>query len=166
MKYFIVINSQKMGPFEVSELLRNGATPQTLVWCDGMPDWLPATDVPETANLFGPYTAPQPFAQKPNPQPQQAYPQAPQMPKTWLIQSILVTLFCCLPFGIVGIIKSSNISILYAQGLYDQAELCSKEAGKWTKIGFWIGLIGVILYIIFMVIAVTMGYSMSAISQF
>ena len=28
-------------------------------------------------------------------------------PKTWLVESILVTLFCCLPFGIVGIVNAA-----------------------------------------------------------
>ena len=67
-------------------------------------------------------------------------------PKTWLVESILVTLFCCLPLGIVGIIKAANVSSLYNAGRYQEAEQSSREAGKWTKWGFWLGLIGGILY--------------------
>jgi len=29
-------------------------------------------------------------------------------PKNWLVESILVTLFCCLPLGIAGIINASK----------------------------------------------------------
>ncbi len=61
-------------------------------------------------------------------------------PKTWLVESILVTLFCCLPFGIVGIIQASNVNTLFAQGHYDKAMEASQKAGKWTKIGFFCGL--------------------------
>lgn len=28
-------------------------------------------------------------------------------PKTWMAESILVTVFCCLPFGIAGIVFAS-----------------------------------------------------------
>ena len=58
-------------------------------------------------------------------------------PKTWLVESILVTLFCCLPFGIVGIIQASKVNSLYMQGLHDEAEETSKSAGKLNKIGFF-----------------------------
>ena len=67
-------------------------------------------------------------------------------PKTWLVESILVTLFCCLPLGIVGIIKAANVSSLYHAGRYQEAEQSSREAAKWTKWGFWLSLIGGILY--------------------
>ena len=30
-------------------------------------------------------------------------------PKNWLVESILVTLFCCLPLGIAGIINASKV---------------------------------------------------------
>lgn len=69
-------------------------------------------------------------------------------PKTWLVESILVTLFCCLPFGIVGIIQASKVNSLYMQGLHDEAEETSKSAGKWTKIGFFCGLACIVISMI------------------
>lgn len=70
-------------------------------------------------------------------------------PKTWMAESILVTLFCCLPFGIVGIVNASKVSSLFAAGAVDAANQASADAAKWTKIGFGIGLAVWILYIIF-----------------
>ena len=61
-------------------------------------------------------------------------------PKNWLVESILVTIFCCLPFGIVGIINASKVNGLYGAGDYDGAYRAAQQAGKWTKIGFWVGL--------------------------
>jgi hypothetical protein len=61
-------------------------------------------------------------------------------PKNWLVESILVTLFCCLPFGIVGIINAASVNTKWAQGDYDGAQSASANAGKWTKIGFFIGI--------------------------
>ncbi|HAL81822.1 MAG TPA: hypothetical protein DCO83_05955 [Mucilaginibacter sp.] len=73
----------------------------------------------------------------------------PPRPKNWLVESILVTIFCCLPFGIVGIVNSASVNSKYDAGDYAGALYTSKQAGKWTKIGFWIGLASVILYLIF-----------------
>jgi len=72
-------------------------------------------------------------------------------PKTWLVESILVTLFCCLPFGIAGIVNAANVSSKFSAGDIEGAERASQQAGKWTKWAFWVGLIGGIIYIITMV---------------
>ena len=69
-------------------------------------------------------------------------------PKNWLVESILVTLFCCLPFGIVGIINAANVNSKYDAGDVDGAIRASAEAGKWTKIGFWVGVGVVVLYMV------------------
>jgi len=69
-------------------------------------------------------------------------------PKNWLVESILVTLFCCLPLGIVGIVNAASVDSKYRAGDYAGAAEASATAGKWTKIGFWIGLIIGLLYIV------------------
>ena len=84
MKYFIVNNGQQAGPFELHELLANGLNANSYVWCEGMPNWLPATQVPEVAALLQ-QTPPPPGYQQPYQQPgyqqpgyQQPYPQQPK----------------------------------------------------------------------------------------
>lgn len=80
---------------------------------------------------------------------QQAFSQPPiPRPKNWLVESILVTIFCCLPFGIAGIVNAANVNGRYDGGDYDGAIAASKQAGKWTKIGFFTGLIAGILYFV------------------
>lgn len=69
-------------------------------------------------------------------------------PKTWMAESILVTVFCCLPLGIAGIVYASKVSSLYAAGNYEAALQASKDAGKWTKIGFIVGLVVIVLYLL------------------
>ena len=68
-------------------------------------------------------------------------------PKNWLVEAILVTLFCCLPFGIVGIVFAAQVNSKFAQGDYDGALGASKDAGKFTKIGFWLGIAQVVIAI-------------------
>lgn len=70
-------------------------------------------------------------------------------PKNWLVESILVTLFCCLPFGIAGIVFASQVNSKYAAGDYDGALRASGDAAKWTKIGFFVGIAVIVLYLIF-----------------
>jgi ribosomal protein L40E len=71
-------------------------------------------------------------------------------PKTWLTESILATLFCCLPFGIAGIVNAANVSSRFSAGDIEGAQRASQQAGKWTKTSFWLGLIGILIYIIMM----------------
>lgn len=69
-------------------------------------------------------------------------------PKNWLVEAILVTLFCCLPFGIAGIIFATQVNTKFQMGDYAGALQASKDAGKWTKIGFFVGLAVIVLYIL------------------
>jgi hypothetical protein len=70
-------------------------------------------------------------------------------PKNWLVESILVTIFCCLPFGIAGIVFAAQVNSKFAAGDYEGALKSSKDAGKWTKIGFFVGLGLIVLYCLF-----------------
>ena len=135
MKYYIAENGNQVGPLEINQLLSRGVTVNTLVWHEGMTEWAPAGSVPELAQLLG--AAPVP--------PQQPYAPQQPVPSTHLVGAILVTLFCCLPFGIVAIIKAANTSSAISQGNYEQAAQSSAEAMKWIK---WSIICGVIYTII------------------
>jgi ribosomal protein L40E len=69
-------------------------------------------------------------------------------PKTWLVESILVTLFCCLPFGIAGIVNASKVESRFYAGDIEGANRSSADAKKWTTISFWIGLAVGVIYLI------------------
>ena len=71
-------------------------------------------------------------------------------PKNYLLESILVTLFCCLPFGIAGIVNAAKVESRFYAGDMDGADRSAAEAKKWTMIGFWIGVAGVIIYLLFL----------------
>ena len=72
-------------------------------------------------------------------------------PENHLVKAILITLFCCLPFGIVSIVNSSKVDSAFNTGNYDEAERLSKEANKWANYGLWIGIAVYVIYIIFMI---------------
>ena len=70
-------------------------------------------------------------------------------PETHLTKAIIVTVFCCLPFGIASIMFASKVASCFAIGNYQEAMEKSKEANKWANIGIIAGLIYYIIYIIF-----------------
>jgi len=68
-----------------------------------------------------------------------AGPVAEQIPN-YLIQSILVTLCCCLPLGIVAIIFAAQVNQKLAAGDVAGAREASVNARKFVMIAFWIGI--------------------------
>jgi hypothetical protein len=155
-QFFYTDGTTQFGPFTIEELKGKGITRETMVWYEGMGDWKKAGEVPELYQLYSSVTpppvpptyasAPQGSAYSQN----QGTRQAP--PKNWLVESILVTLFCCLPFGIVGIVHASKVESLFNRGDFDGAADASQKAKKWTTLGFWIGLAVGALYIIFYIL--------------
>ena len=89
------------------------------------------------------------------------YYNAPPRPKTWLASSILTTIFCCLPFGIVGIVYAAQGSANYEAGRYEEAERASRIARNWTIASFLFGgglyLICLLLYLIFGISLLTLS---------
>lgn len=83
-----------------------------------------------------------------------AYPPVMQSkPSNNLVWAILVTLFCCIPFGIVAILKATSVDSLYNSGRYREAVDASKEAGKWCIWAAVAGLVVGVLYFFLMLIA-------------
>jgi Interferon-induced transmembrane protein len=70
-------------------------------------------------------------------------------PKSWLLESILVTVCCCLPLGIVGIVNATKVESRFYAGDIAGANQASADAGKWTKIGLISGVIFIVCYILF-----------------
>jgi len=70
-------------------------------------------------------------------------------PKNFLVESILVTIFCCLPFGIAGIVFASQVNSKFAAGDYEGALASSKNAKKWMTWGIIAAVISLVLYVIF-----------------
>jgi hypothetical protein len=68
-------------------------------------------------------------------------------PKSNLVYAILVTLFCCMPFGIVAIVYAAQVDTKWNVGDWRGAERASRAAKNWALAGVVGGLIGTLLYI-------------------
>lgn len=167
-KYFYADGENSNGPFSLDELKSKGITPNTKVWCEGMADWLPASQVPDLKDLLR--LSPPPlgtesraeyrndnYLKNNNYNKNKMENSTQQPPKTWLVESILATLFCCLPLGIVGIVNASKVESRFYAGDVNAAQQASAEAKKWTMISFILGLVGIVLYIILLAAGVAVG---------
>ena len=192
-EYYIGKNNERLGPFPLEKLISNGLTPDSLVWCQGMPGWKRATEVPEVAALFAPqppaqpqyapqvqdYQQPyqQPQYQQPYQQPQYQQPayqqqygyQQPQYgyrpprPDNNMVWAILSTILCCLPLGIVAIIKASNVNSLYDRGDYAGAEAAAKSAKSWAM---WSAISAVVIWILYVLFIVVLGVGTATLSNY
>jgi hypothetical protein len=51
-KYFLHLNNETIGPFDLEELKARSTTKKTPVWFEGMEHWKTAGEIPELSNLF------------------------------------------------------------------------------------------------------------------
>ena len=75
-------------------------------------------------------------------------------PENHLVWAILATVFCCIPLGIVSIIKAAKVKELWAMGDTAGAQQAANDAKKYA---IWSAVIGPILGIIIYVIAIVVG---------
>lgn len=171
MKQYFYIDKEgkQRGTFTAEELNNENLKKDTLVWTQGMDEWMKANDIPELQFIFESHYNNYEFQSPPQ---DYSLKESPIMPKTWMIESILVTI---LPFllcgnilsliGIIAIINASKVETLYRQKLFLDAETASSKAGKWTKITLWIAIGAIIIGLISIGVAIFFFGSISEISN-
>ncbi len=149
MNYWVIINNEQRGPLQLDELRGLGINAHTPVWRPGLADWCRAGNLDELAPLL--VTVPQP----PVPSGRITYgahvpgaplhPGAPRMstpmPESYLPWSIVATLLCCLPAGVVAIVFATQVSSRYERGDIEGSQRASDNAQLWIIISAVLGLI-------------------------
>lgn len=87
-------------------------------------------------------------------------------PKNYLVESILVTMCCCQPLGIVGIVFASQVNSKYDSGDFNGAQQASKDAKKWITWGFGIGLALTLLILAFYAVIFFLGLNDEFLNDF
>lgn len=107
----------------------------------------------QCGQLLQNYSAQQRVPPYPPPYAQAYPPPTYQHVPNYLPWAILVTLFCCLPFGIVAIVYSVQANSAAKSGNYAQAMENVKKASFWTWLSFGIGLAATLAYLFLVVLA-------------
>lgn len=169
MQWYYSKNGNQLGPIgteEIQSKLASGEIASSdLVWKDGLADWLPAGQVPElrVVNQATRPVSPSPAVQNSPYSPPVAHaPVSPvsynaQVIPNYLWQSIVVTILCCWPLGIPGIVYAAKVDGLKARGDIAGAMAASKNAKMWTGIAFGLGLTVIVIYIIFALVVGVSG---------
>lgn len=150
-QYYFSDGQERFGPFSFEELRNQSISKDTLIWHEGLDEWIKAGDLPELTTLFELPTMPPPVN---GPNIPSVTPSNPSVldsstelkPKTWLVESILMTVLCCLPFGVAAIVNAAKVDSRYAAGDYEGAKKSSDEAKKWNLVGLIVGLLFYIIY--------------------
>ena len=165
MDWFYAQNGQQNGPVEkekLEELYREGQiTSGDLVWNDSMSDWAPigtltefsdtgsgqsastpehpgstsSTEVATAASVAaadGPVVTSATLSPAPN--------SGEQIP-TYLWQSIVAIIFCCLPAAVVSLVYAIKVDPAIQAGDIAKAKEASKNAKMWFWIAFGLGIV-------------------------
>ena len=163
--FYIDIEGKQKGTFSPDELREEHVKRDTLVWTQGMEQWKRAEEVDELHFLFSDisdnYQTARTAQTSQYSQPTASFEaeSRPPMPKTWLVESILVTILpfiLCSSFlsllGIIGIVYAAQVESFYNRGDYNASLESSHSAGKWTKIAMWIAIAWFLLIVIALVL--------------
>ena len=150
-EYYILNGSEQQGPSTIDQL-RGRVTAQTYVWREGLADWVQAINLPELSVVLLPEGS--------------VSPSGVVKPKDYLVESILVTLFCCMVFGILGIVYSVQANSAFSSGNITAANEFSAKAKQWVTYGFWCGIAVVGTYAILALMGALSSISLTSISEF
>ena len=85
------------------------------------------------------------------------YEEPDPMPSTYLVWSVLATVFCCFIPGIVGIVYSSMVSSKYYAHDYEGAKRASERAQIWIIISIVLGVVTNAVYLPLMMLGESLG---------
>lgn len=166
MQWYYSNQGNQEGPVSEAEIKAMIASGEIragdLAWNEQMEDWTPVSKieelklvlpvVSEPANPTAPSKVVPQVTVSPY-QPPSALGQMPMQPvtediPTYLWQAIVVTLFCCMPFGIAAIVYAAKVEPLKTAGDAVGARAASNSAKMWVNISVGIGLVFIVFALV------------------
>ncbi len=141
-QYYLSQNGERKGPYTFEELKTIPLTARTLVWIDGEEGWKTAEQIEELRSLLNLSL-----------EQENGYKQTFIPAKTWLLESIIVTIICCLPFGVIGIVYAVKVQMMNTEKQMDLAQKYSDKAKNWILWGIAAGLVAYVFMLAFYILA-------------
>ena len=139
MQYYYYANGKQCGPVEGERLLQYGVTGNTLVWREGLKEWVEARTLPELSALFtipnSDYAGSSAYGTHIAPNGATAL---PPKPETYLV------------WAIVSIVMATGVDEAYGRGDYETARRKSNSARQWA---IWSAVTSAILVVGYAVVA-------------
>lgn len=80
-------------------------------------------------------------------------------PNNFLVPSILATIFCCLPAGVVGIVYAAQVNSKWAAGDVAGAQDSAAKARTWTFVSVGVGVVVILGWLLLVSLAAVSGRS-------
>ncbi len=138
MRFFMVIDGQRRGPFALDELPEHGLEHDTLVWHTGMGEWLRADKVPALSEVL--LTIPPPLPDMPPSQPRR--PPSAATPESF---RTLCLWWLILLGGAVGLPLLGGLSFAVAQTQYVRISGPGFAYDEYTSAGWALMVLGGVL---------------------
>lgn len=155
--YYIDNQGEQFGPYTLEIFRLLPLRPQSPVWSTGMEGWITAGEMKEldglirksesTPDIPTDTAEPELLTERTAPETEDSAPAEP-MPKTWLTESIVLTLLCSI-IGLIPFFHGMQVRTLYRIGDYEGAARESATAKKWLFIAAAIGLVVDALYLFY-----------------
>ena len=142
-EYWVARDGERYGPYthdKLVEYYKSGEIlPTDQVCRPGTQEWVVASSMSELSDNAPPAA------------PATAKPSAPTgvIPNIGLAGPILVTLFCCLPFGVISIVYATQVPTKVAANDMAGAELAATTARNWMTWGLIAGVVSYVLFLAF-----------------
>ncbi|MEG1648631.1 MAG: CD225/dispanin family protein [Rikenellaceae bacterium] len=179
--FFVDVQGNQYGPVRAEYFRVHGIAASSLVWFEGMPHWAKASEVPFLKGFIrasGVESQAQPehyhnhliskTAQMspPTDNAKQFLPLEVDPPKNWILESVMITIFCCFPFGIVALVYALKVLPSWNRGSYAESIKASQIAGQWVKWGVMIVLVVALIYILVSILVPSYHYSLFHYNQY
>ena len=149
-------DQQQYGPVSAEQIrqwIADGrANAQTLCSAEGSAEWKPLGSFPEFADSLRQQPPPHPPTLTHSlaaPGPAQGFGQPQPDVPNYLVQAILVTLCCCIPFGVVALVYAAQVKSKLGNGDINGAMAASKNARLWCWLALVFGIVSNVVSIIY-----------------
>ena len=82
---------------------------------------------------------------------------APEKVTNWLVPSILVTAFCCIPMGVPAIVFAVLANTMAEDGQIDKAQKAAANAKRFFWLALVLWAIGFVIWITFYILSIVIG---------